>query len=231
MTTSPDLPPPIPAGWKRILATEIIKPYYAILQEFVARERRRGPVYPPSRDVFTALRLVPLSRVRVVVLGQDPYPGPGQAHGLAFSVRPGVPVPASLANVYRELAADIGCRIPNNGCLTPWARQGVLLLNTVLTVRAHAPGSHRGAGWERLTGAIIEAASAASKPVVFVLWGRDAQARGGLIDASRHAIVRGAHPSPMSAFRGFLGTRPFSRINAALRSFGGPAIDWQIPDR
>jgi uracil-DNA glycosylase len=180
--------------------------------------------------VQTAFRLTPYERIRVVILGQDPYPGPGQAHGLAFSVKPGVAPPPSLLNIFKELASDVGCRIPNNGCLVPWARQGVLLLNAVLTVRAGQPGSHRGKGWELFTDAVIRLVNARRTPVVFVLWGRDARGKAPLIDRRRHAIVEGVHPSPMSAHMGFFGSRPFSRINRALRGFDHPQIDWQIPD-
>ncbi|MDR7520911.1 MAG: uracil-DNA glycosylase [Armatimonadota bacterium] len=233
---SPTTPPAaawlrrIPPGWRRVLAREVVEPYYRDLQAFLASERRRYTILPDEREVFTALRLTPYSRVRVVLLGQDPYPTPGYAHGLCFSVKPGVPLPASLVNIFRELADDLGCRISNNGCLVPWARQGVLMLNTVLTVRAYQPGSHRGRGWEHFTDAIIRAVDARQAPVVFALWGRDARRKAELIDASRHRIVEAAHPSPNSARRGFFGSRPFSRINAALRALGLPEIDWQIPD-
>lgn len=219
-----------PAGWKRLLADEVAKPYFQDLQRFLAEERRRYVVYPPEGEVQTAFRLTPYERIRVVILGQDPYPGPGQAHGLAFSVKPGVAPPPSLLNIFKELASDVGCRIPNNGCLVPWARQGVLLLNAVLTVRAGQPGSHRGKGWELFTDAVIRLVNARRTPVVFVLWGRDARGKAPLIDRRRHAIVEGVHPSPMSAHMGFFGSRPFSRINRALRGFDHPQIDWQIPD-
>ncbi len=220
----------IPAGWTRVLAGETSKSYYPKLQAFLARERQRHAVLPPEREVFSALALTPFARVNVVLLGQDPYPTPGEAHGLCFSVKPGIAPPPSLVNIFTELADDLGCRVPNNGHLVHWAKQGILMLNTVLTVRAHAPGSHRSRGWETFTDAVIRAVSAKPDPVVFVLWGRDAQRKRALIDATWHAIVEGAHPSPLSANSGFFGSRPFSKINAALRAAGKPEIDWQIPD-
>jgi uracil-DNA glycosylase len=168
--------------------------------------------------------------VRVLILGQDPYHDEGQAHGLCFSVRPGVPKPPSLNNILRELSDDIGCSTPNNGCLLPWARQGVLLLNAVLTVRAHEPNSHKNRGWERFTDAIIQAVSDNPSPVVFVLWGAYAQKKIELIDASRHSVVQSVHPSPLSARRGFFGSRPFSAVNEALQASGGSIIDWRLPD-
>jgi uracil-DNA glycosylase len=220
----------IPAGWRSVLAGETARPYYRTLVAFVAGERRRCTVYPPARQVFAALELTPFNRTNVVLLGQDPYVGAREAHGLCFSVQPGVPLPPSLANIFRELADDLGCRIPNHGNLVSWARQGILMLNTVLTVRAGEPGSHRGRGWEMFTNAVITAVSARRSRVVFVLWGQDAQRKRPLIDRRRHVIITGAHPSPLSASRGFFGTRPFSRINAALRAAGKPQIRWQIPD-
>jgi len=212
------------------MASEVSQPYFKDLQQFLAEERRRHVVYPPEREVQTAFRLTPFERVSVVILGQDPYPGPGQAHGLAFSVKPGVPAPPSLANIFKELAGDLDCRIPNNGCLVPWAEQGVLLLNTVLTVRAGQPGSHRGRGWETFTDSVIRLVDAKTTPVVFVLWGRDAREKTSLIDRGRHTVITGVHPSPMSAHMGFLGSRPFSKINDALRAVGHPEINWQISD-
>ncbi len=212
------------------MASEVSEPYFQDLQQFLAEERRRHTVHPPEREVQTAFRLTPYDQVNVVILGQDPYPGANQAHGLAFSVKPGVPPPPSLLNIFKELASDLGCRIPNNGCLVPWARQGVLLLNTVLTVRAGQPASHRGKGWETFTDAVIRLVNAKEDAVVFVLWGRDARQKTLMIDAGRHVVVEGVHPSPMSANKGFFGSRPFSKINLALRRFGKPEIDWQIPD-
>jgi uracil-DNA glycosylase len=187
-------------------------------------------VFPPEDEVLTALRLTPYERVSVVLLGQDPHHDDGQAHGLAFSVRRGIRPPPSLMNVFRELRDDLGCRIPNNGCLVPWAEQGVLLLNAVLTVRAHTPNSHRGRGWEVFTDAVISRVSERQDPLVFLLWGASAQKKKLLIDAGRHVILEAPHPSPYSAKTGFFGSRPFSRTNAALEAAGRLPIDWQIPD-
>ena len=223
--------PPVPVGWRKQLGEEVGKPYFRQLAEFVERERREFEVYPAEGETFQALELTPLGKVDVVLLGQDPYPGPGQAHGLCFSVKPGVAPPASLRNIFKELKSDIpGFRVPNNGYLAAWARQGVLMLNTVLTVRAGAIGSHRGKGWETFTDKVIEKVNAKKEKVVFLLWGRDAQAKAGMIDESRHVVLRAAHPSPLAARHGFFGTRPFSQTNRALRDAGRPEIDWQIPD-
>ncbi|HYJ78726.1 MAG TPA: uracil-DNA glycosylase [Longimicrobiaceae bacterium] len=221
---------PLPASWRPHLDPEVAAPYFRRLRELVDAERRGHEVYPPEDEVFTALELTPFQRVKVLILGQDPYHGPGQAHGLAFSVRPGVTPPPSLRNVFRELRDDLGCPVPDNGCLVPWAKQGVLLLNAVLTVCAGRPNSHRGKGWERFTDAAIGAVARRSAPAVFVLWGGYAARKVGLIDPQRHAIIQSAHPSPLSAQRGFLGSRPFSRINAALEQSGQAPIDWCLPD-
>ena len=198
------------------------------LAAFVAEERKHYTVYPPKADVFTALALTPYDNVRVVILGQDPYHGPNQAHGLAFSVRKGVRPPPSLVNMFTELRDDLGITPPRHGYLVPWAEQGVLLLNTVLTVRAGAAASHKGHGWERLTDRIIELLSARGQPVVFVLWGTPAQRKTVLIDTKRHTIIRSVHPSPLSAASGFFGSRPFSKVNTALAASGQPPIDWQL---
>jgi uracil-DNA glycosylase len=223
--------PPIPAAWRMQVGGEAAKPYFQRLTKFVEGERERLEVYPAEDDTFRALELTPFRKVGVVLLGQDPYPGPNQAHGLCFSVKPGVPPPASLRNIFKELKSDIdGFRVPNNGHLASWARQGVLMLNTVLTVRAGAIGSHRGKGWETFTDAVIESVNAKKDAVVFLLWGRDAQAKAAQIDETRHVILRAAHPSPLSARHGFFGARPFSSANRALREAGRPEIDWQIPD-
>ena len=222
--------PPIPPGWAQVLSGETEKPYYALLQSFLEKERAQHTVFPPEPDVFNALKLTPYDQARVLILGQDPYHDDGQAHGLAFSVRPGVTPPPSLINIFRELKTDVGAKIPNNGYLVPWAEQGVLLLNAVLTVRAHQPGSHQGKGWETFTDAAIQALSARPEPLVFVLWGNFAKKKLNLIDAARHRVITGVHPSPLSAKRGFFGSRPFSQINAYLREFGQPEINWQIPD-
>lgn len=221
---------PIPAGWKPVLADEIKQPYYQKLQAFVEDERRKHTVFPPEPEVFSALKLTPYADVNVFLLGQDPYYNDNQAHGLAFSVRPGVRPPPSLLNMFKELQSDVGFRMPNNGYLVPWAQQGVLLLNAVLTVRAHEPNSHKGKGWETFTDAVLRTVNEKTDPVVFVLWGAYARKKASLIDTSRHTIIESAHPSPLSARAGFFGSRPFSKINAALRATGKPEIDWQLPD-
>jgi uracil-DNA glycosylase len=220
----------IPPSWRAYLQGEMEKPYFQQLAKFVDEERRHYTVYPPEDEVFTAFRLTPYENVNVLLLGQDPYPGPKQAHGLAFSVRPGIRPPPSLMNIFKELHDDVGFRIPNNGYLVPWAEQGMLLLNAVLTVRAHEPNSHKNHGWEKFTDAAIKAASEKRDRVVFVLWGSYAQKKLSLIDTTRHAIVKSAHPSPLSADKGFFGSRPFSAINAALRAAGKREIEWQLPD-
>ena len=220
-----------PKSWLRVIGEELDQPYFHELAAFVDAERQRFAVYPPEADVFSALKLTPYAQARVVLLGQDPYHEPGQAHGLCFSVLPGVALPPSLRNIFRELRDDLGCPIPNNGYLISWATQGVLLLNTVLTVRAHAPNSHRGKGWERFTDAIIRSVNEKNRRVVFVLWGAAAQRKVELITSARHVIVRAAHPSPLSARNGFFGSKPFSAINTALAAVGEPEITWQIPDR
>ena len=216
--------------WRPVLIAETEKPYWKPLQQFVKAERQKYQVFPPDKEVFAALHLTPYEKVSVLILGQDPYHEVGQAHGLCFSVRPQVPLPRSVQNIYQELHDDLGCKIPNNGCLTPWAEQGVLLLNAVLTVRAHQANSHQGKGWENFTDAIIRTVSAKPDRVVFVLWGGYARKKAPLIDTSRHVIVQSAHPSPLSAANGFFGSRPFSKINRALHEAGKPEIDWQIPD-
>jgi uracil-DNA glycosylase len=219
----------LPESWQRALGEETGKPYFKELAEFVEQERERGPVYPPRHEVLAALHATPYDQVKVLVLGQDPYHGEGQGHGLCFSVRPGVRIPPSLRNIYKELRDDLGHPVPDNGCLLPWAEQGVLLLNAVLTVRAGEANSHKGKGWETFTDAVIRAVSERADPAVFVLWGNYAKKKLPLIDAGRHAVVQGAHPSPLSA-RKFLGSRPFSQIDAAVAAQGHTAIDWRIPD-
>ena len=220
----------VPAAWQPLLADQLEQPYFQRLEQFVDEERRQYTVFPPEEKVFAALELTPYERVNVLLLGQDPYHDDGQAHGLCFSVLPGIKPPPSLANMFRELRDDLGCRIPNNGYLVPWAQQGILMLNAVLTVRAHLPNSHKNHGWETFTDAVIRVVNAKDSPVVFVLWGAYAQKKIPLIDARRHTIITGAHPSPLSARSGFFGSRPFSAINNALREAGRPVIDWQIPD-
>jgi uracil-DNA glycosylase len=222
--------PTIPTSWQPILAEEIAKPYYNKLQQFLAEERRIHTIFPPEPEVFAALDITSYDDVKVLLLGQDPYHDDNQAHGLCFSVRPGVAIPPSLTNIFKELKSDIGCPIPNNGYLVHWAMQGMLMLNAVLTVRAHTPNSHKNKGWEQFTDTIIQAVSAKSDPVVFVLWGGYAQKKLKLIDAERHTIIQSAHPSPLSARNGFFGSRPFSQINTALQAASKPAIDWQIPN-
>lgn len=216
----------LPSGWDRALAAQVTAPYFAELLEFVAAEREKGPVYPPPEQVFVALQLTPLSAVRVVILGQDPYPTPGHADGLAFSVRDGIAPPRSLRNIFRELGDDLGLPDPASGSLEPWARQGVLLLNTALTVEEGAANAHARLGWGPITDAIIDAASA-GPPSVFVLWGRQAQAKAPRI-APRHTVLASAHPSPLSARTGFFGSRPFSRANAALADAGRAPVDWRL---
>ena len=219
----------LPADWKAILADELKKPYFQQLKRFVDEERSTHTVFPPEEAVFNAFQLTPYDRVKVLLLGQDPYHGDGQAHGLCFSVRPGVKSPPSLMNTFKELHTDLGCRIPNNGCLTPWAERGVLLLNAVMTVRAHEANSHKDRGWETFTDAVISALSARPRPVVFALWGAYAQKKSKRIDSERHRILTAAHPSPLSVKK-FFGGKPFSAINEALEELGETPIDWQLPD-
>jgi uracil-DNA glycosylase len=219
----------LPADWRAVLADELKQPYFQQLKEFVDRERGGHTVYPPEGDVFNAFKYTPYDGVKVLLLGQDPYHGEGQAHGLAFSVRPGTRPPPSLVNMLKELHAELGCRVPNNGCLTPWAERGVMLLNAVLTVRAGEPNSHKDHGWERFTDAVIAALNGRPRPVAFALWGAYAQKKKKLIAAPPHRVVTAAHPSPLSAKK-FLGSRPFSAINRALEELGEAPIDWQLPD-
>ena len=214
--------------WLAPLSPEFKKPYYARLYKTLKEEYSTRRIYPPAEDLFRAFDLTPLSQVKAVILGQDPYHGYGQAMGLCFSVRPGVEVPPSLVNIYQELHDDCGCYIPNNGCLTKWARQGVLLLNTVLTVRAHQANSHRGIGWEEFTDAAIRVLNQQDRPIVFLLWGRPAQMKKEMLNNPRHLILEAPHPSPLSAFRGFFGCRHFSRTNEFLEKNGVEPIDWQI---
>ena len=220
----------LPESWHALLDPELDQAYFKKLEAFVDEERSVASVYPPEPKVFSSLELTPYEQVNVLLLGQDPYHDEGQAHGLCFSVQPGVKPPPSLVNIFKELRSDLDCRIPNNGYLVPWARQGVLMLNAVLTVRAHSPNSHKNRGWEHFTDSIIRKVSAKESPVVFVLWGAYAQKKISLIDTSRHTIVQSAHPSPLSARNGFFGSKPFSAINRALSAAGKPEIDWQIPD-
>lgn len=219
-------PDQLPPDWREALADEFAAPYFADLIAFVEQERATHTVYPPEADVFSAFRATPLEQVKVLLLGQDPYHGPNQAHGMCFSVRPGVRIPPSLANVFRELHDDLGCKIPNQGYLMEWAERGVLLLNAVLTVRAGEPNSHKGQGWETFTDAVLSVLDRQSRPIVFALWGGYAQKKAKTVIGSQHKIVKAAHPSPLSAAK-FMGSKPFSAINDALEE----PIDWQISDR
>ncbi len=214
--------------WLSVLNPEFRKPYYRNLYEFVKKEYNSTQVFPPSDDIFNAFHLTPLSEVKVVIIGQDPYHEPGQAHGLCFSVKPGVDIPPSLVNIYKELQDDLGCYIPDNGYLVKWARQGVLMLNTVLTVRAHRANSHQGKGWEEFTDAAIRALNTQDRPIVFILWGKPAQMKKSMLNNPNHLILEAPHPSPLSAYRGFFGSRPFSKTNAFLKEHGAEPIDWQI---
>jgi uracil-DNA glycosylase len=216
--------------WASLLGDEFGKPYYQELRKFLKEEYRSRTIYPDMYDIYAALHLTGYEDTKAVILGQDPYHGPGQAHGLSFSVKPGVPAPPSLQNIFKELHDDLGCYIPNNGYLVKWAEQGVLLLNTVLTVRAHEANSHRGKGWEQFTDRVISLLNEREKPVVFILWGAPAQQKARFIDTSRHCVIRSPHPSPLSAHRGFFGSRPFSKANRFLREHGIEEIDWQIPN-
>ncbi len=214
--------------WLEVLSQEFKKPYYRDLYEFVKAEYNSTKVFPPSEEIFTAFELTPLKQVKVVILGQDPYHNDGQAHGLCFSVKPGVEAPPSLVNIYKELQDDLGCYIPDNGYLVKWAKQGVLMLNTVLTVRAHMANSHHGRGWEEFTDAAIKALNLVNRPIVFILWGRPAQLKRRMLDNPMHLIIEAPHPSPLSAYRGFFGSKPFSKTNDFLEQHGIKGIDWQI---
>ena len=216
--------------WEDLLNDELQKPYYQELRKFLIGEYRTQEIFPDMYDIFNALHFTSYADTKVVILGQDPYHEPGQAHGLSFSVLPNVPPPPSLQNIFKELRADLGCKIPNNGCLKYWAEQGVLLLNAVLTVRAHAANSHKGKGWEIFTNRIIELLNEHEKPLAFILWGNPARAKKSMITNAKHFIVESAHPSPLSADRGFFGSRPFSKVNNFLISVGENPIDWQISD-
>ena len=216
--------------WEQALSEEFTKEYYKKLFLFVKKEFSSTAVYPQAADIFNAFHLTPFEKVKVVIIGQDPYHNPGQAHGLCFSVKPGVDIPPSLVNIYQELHDDLGCRIPNNGYLNEWAEQGVLLLNTVLTVRAHKPMSHRGVGWEEFTDAAIRILDEQDRPIVFILWGSPAQKKAMMLHNPKHLILKAPHPSPLSAYRGFFGSRPFSQTNDFLVKNGLKPIDWQISD-
>ena len=217
--------------WLAPLTPEFAKPYYRELYKKVKEEYATHMIFPPSNEVFSAFELTPLADVKVVILGQDPYHNVGQAHGLCFSVKPDVEIPPSLVNIYKELHDDLGCYIPNNGYLVKWAKQGVLMLNTVLTVRAHQANSHRGIGWEEFTNAAVRVLNEQDRPIVFILWGSPAQRKKEMLNNPKHLILEAPHPSPLSAYRGFFGSKPFSQTNAFLEKNGLTPIDWQIENR
>lgn len=214
--------------WLPVFQGEFRKPYYKQLYQTVMKEYNTRKIYPVPDDIFNAFQLTPFHKVKAVILGQDPYHGEGQAHGLCFSVKPDVEIPPSLVNIYQELHDDCGCYIPDNGYLTKWAEQGVLLLNTVLTVRAHQANSHRGIGWEEFTDAAIRRLNEEDRPIVFILWGRPAQMKKSMLTNPNHLILEAPHPSPLSAYRGFFGSKPFSKTNEFLVAHGVEPIDWQI---
>lgn len=218
-------------SWLAKLENEFSQPYMNALKDFLAAEREAGKViYPRASEWFHALDATPLDQVRVVILGQDPYHGEGQAHGLCFSVRGGVRPPPSLVNIFKEMRTDLGFEPPNHGHLEAWAQRGVLLLNSVLTVEAHHAASHAGKGWEKFTDAVIAQVNALPHPVVFILWGNYAQKKAGFVDATKHCVIKSAHPSPLSAYNGFFGSKPFSRANDFLIGKGIQAVDWKLPD-
>ena len=216
--------------WADALSPEYKKAYYKDLYNFVVNEYNTQKIFPSSDDIFNAFHLTPLSEVKCVIIGQDPYHNVGQAHGLCFSVQPGIEVPPSLVNIYKELNTDLGCRIPNNGYLVKWAKQGVLMLNSVLTVRAHQAASHQGKGWEQFTDAAIKAVNTQDRPIVFMLWGGFAQKKAAMLDNPNHLILKAPHPSPLSVYRGFYGCKHFSKCNDFLKANGVEPIDWQIED-
>lgn len=217
--------------WMEAIGREFQLPYYRELYQFVKSEYGRYLIYPNADDIFNAFHFTPLSQVKVVILGQDPYHNDGQAHGLCFSVKPEVEIPPSLVNIYKELQDDMGCYIPDNGYLEQWAKQGVLLLNTVLTVRAHQANSHQGKGWEQFTNAVIQAVNTQDRPIVFLLWGRPAQKKKAMLSNQKHLILEAPHPSPLSAYRGFFGSKPFSKANEFLIKNGIEPINWQIENK
>lgn len=222
--------PGLTGEWQEALKEEFSKDYYRKLFLFIREQYNKVLVFPPADEIFTAFHLTPLNKVKAVIIGQDPYHNVGQAHGLCFSVKPDVEIPPSLVNIYQELHDDLGCTIPSHGYLLSWAEQGVLLLNTVLTVQAHKPMSHRGVGWDEFTNAAIAAVNKQDRPIVFILWGRPAQEKASMLDNPKHLILKAPHPSPLSAYRGFFGSRPFSKTNEFLQENGVEPIDWQIPE-
>ncbi|SFD60236.1 uracil-DNA glycosylase [Paenibacillus catalpae] len=216
--------------WAELLRPEMDEPYFKQMAEQLGELYETKTVYPKRGDVFNALHYTPYEQTKVVIIGQDPYHGPRQAHGLSFSVQKGIAIPPSLRNIYKELQEDIGCPIPQHGSLLSWAKQGVLLLNTVLTVEEGQPNSHQKLGWERFTNRIIQALNEREKPVVFILWGKHAQDKAAFIDTVKHPVITSAHPSPLAARKGFFGSRPFSRVNEYLRTIGSSEIDWRLPE-
>ena len=220
----------ITGEWLNAVGDEFHKPYYSKLYKFISEEYSKHVVYPPSEDIFNAFHLTPLDKVKVVIIGQDPYHEPNQAHGLCFSVKPEVDIPPSLVNIYKELHDDCGCYIPDNGYLVNWAKQGVLMLNTLLTVRAHQAFSHKGQGWEQFTDAIIKAVNMQDRPIVYLLWGKPAQEKASMLKNPKHLILKAPHPSPLSAYRGFFGCKHFSKTNEFLEKNGITPINWQIPN-
>ncbi|SDB10745.1 uracil-DNA glycosylase [Eubacterium oxidoreducens] len=216
--------------WLKVVKPELEKPYYKELYQFMTQEYKTRIIYPPADDIFNAFHFTPLSKVKVLILGQDPYHNENQAHGLSFSVKPGNEIPPSLKNIYKELNDDLGLAIPNNGYLRKWAEQGVLMLNTVLTVRAHQANSHQNRGWEQFTDAIISAVNKEDRPIVYLLWGGPARRKKSMLNNPKHLILEASHPSPLSAYRGFFGCKHFSKANAFLKEHGVEPIDWQIED-
>lgn len=223
--------PVLTNGWKPLLDEECQKPYFNELEQLLKQEYQQYRVYPAVENIYNAFHYTSYEEVKVVILGQDPYHGPNQAHGLSFSVQPEVKIPPSLKNIYKELHQDLGCEIPNHGYLVEWAKQGVLLLNTVLTVREGEANSHRKKGWETFTDQVIHLLNNREEPIVFILWGKPAQSKIPYINTNRHMILTAAHPSPLSANRGFFGSKPFSKANACLKQWGMKEIDWQICNR
>ena len=216
----------ISADWKELLQEEFDKPYFEELTRFVRAEYTSGVIYPPARNIFRAFDKCPVDSLKVVIIGQDPYHGPGQANGLCFSVNDGIPFPPSLQNIFKEINADMGTTVPQSGNLDRWAEQGVLLLNSVLTVRAHYAASHAGKGWEQFTDAVVKTISERKKNLVYMLWGSYAQRKGGVVDARENLILKSVHPSPLSAYRGFFGCKHFSQANVYLQSVGKQPIEW-----
>lgn len=216
--------------WAEYLNSELTEPYYIKLRQFLINEYKTRTIFPGMHDIFNALHYTSYQNAKVVILGQDPYHGPKQAHGLSFSVQPGVEAPPSLLNIFKELQTDLGCQVPNNGCLRPWAEQGVLLLNTVLTVREHQANSHQGLGWEQFTDKVISLLNERTEPLVFILWGKPAQKKKTMITNPIHLVLESPHPSPLSAHRGFFGSKPFSKANEFLCKNNQQPIDWQLPN-